>query len=477
MAELSESQLLLLDNMMYYSGAASTDKNVAEIAAEMYEAAERAERSGGKTDKAMFSGGFEDNPANIKAIADAILKDPQLRELQPTSSMDTDGVRATCFVDAQGEATLAIRGTGGYYDAWTDNFYGLYESETPVQKEFADWVKKQGDTYDNITITGHSKGGNLAQYATVLCGDSIDRCVSFDGQGFNKEFHEKYADGIAANQGKITSICADDDFVNVLLDPIAGKTVYLDVDSDFSGNHSSFNLWDQNKDLLDKKGNFNHTVDQGGLGKAVNTIADGLVAIINHLPSYLQKSVTNLIGSMIATGMSMDKLTAKDLASLGLDTLIVILETGYRALAKDLPFFFRALIDPLFENLFEKLADLAEEFSHNAPQQDDYRSSSDIESKQSAQSGLTNIHLLVDIQQLNHIAQEFASAITSMENVIQEVCAARVNGTVGTLINPKIRNKGQEIEQLAEKMRNLRAAIDKAAQQYETSEQKAAQLA
>lgn len=116
MAELNEEQLLLLNNMMYYSGATETTK-VSEIAENMIDDARAGKAS-------EFSGGFESNLENVEKIGNAILEDPELSNLYIRDSIDTDGVRASCFVDESGEATIAIRGTGGTYHAWTDNFQG-----------------------------------------------------------------------------------------------------------------------------------------------------------------------------------------------------------------------------------------------------------------------------------------------------------------------------------------------------------------
>ena len=41
--------------------------------------------------------------------------------------------------------------------------------------------------YTELTVTGHSKGANKAMYTTIMC-NNVTRCVSFDGQGFSKEF-------------------------------------------------------------------------------------------------------------------------------------------------------------------------------------------------------------------------------------------------------------------------------------------------
>ena len=53
-------------------------------------------------------------------------------------------------------------------------------------------------------------------YIAIL-DDSVDRCVSFDGQGFSDEFYEKYADQIAHNKNKIVNCSAESDYVNFLL--------------------------------------------------------------------------------------------------------------------------------------------------------------------------------------------------------------------------------------------------------------------
>ena len=59
-------------------------------------------------------------------------------------------------------------------------------------------------------MTGHSKGGNKAKYITLM-DDTVDHCVSFDGQGFSDEFMETYSDEIAARQHKIENHNVDYD--------------------------------------------------------------------------------------------------------------------------------------------------------------------------------------------------------------------------------------------------------------------------
>ena len=52
---------------------------------------------------------------------------------------------------------------------------------------------------DHVAVTGYSKGGNKAQYVTVVSAnaDLIDSCVALDGQGFSPEavsFWKQYPD-------------------------------------------------------------------------------------------------------------------------------------------------------------------------------------------------------------------------------------------------------------------------------------------
>lgn len=180
MAELSEKELLLLDNFMYISGSTNKNKTIDEVA--------RGILAYG-IEEGNLSGGITKEEA--ENILQEIQNNDNLKNLTISSSIDNEGIRASCFVDNQGNATVAFRGTGGSYEAWEDNLLGEYQTDTRYQQQAADFIRNNCSGYDNITVTGHSKGGNLAQYCTVLCGDQIDRCVSYDGQGFNKDFLSK----------------------------------------------------------------------------------------------------------------------------------------------------------------------------------------------------------------------------------------------------------------------------------------------
>ena len=212
MEELSERELLLLDNFMYCGDSANEGKTIRGILKDVH----NSDGSWNIEDLGRLSGGFEteEGGEDFKKVLDEIYSSNTLCSLRVAKSID-GGVRASCFEDPSGNAVVAIRDTGGIFAAWFENFKGGYQSDTAMQKDTEEFIKSL--KYDHITVTGHSKGGNLGMYVTVTCGDKIDRCVSFDGQGFGKDFLQKYESEISDNKNKIKSISAHNDFVNIIL--------------------------------------------------------------------------------------------------------------------------------------------------------------------------------------------------------------------------------------------------------------------
>ena len=127
---------------------------------------------------------------------------------------------------------FVFKGTSGTYE-WVDNVRGTYVSDTKRQikalKYYDKMYKLYADSVDKIYITGHSKGGNKAQYIGVLRGEDskIKHVYSFDGQGFNDLFFEKYKDLIKKNKKKITSISNENDFVNIIMKLAVGNKIYI----------------------------------------------------------------------------------------------------------------------------------------------------------------------------------------------------------------------------------------------------------
>lgn len=140
-----------------------------------------------------------------------------------TNDSDENGLRAACFVkrdsDGKVEDVAAIfRGTSGGAE-WKDDVMMANATASSIMNDAAKYIINLPEEYgNNITVSGHSKGGNKAQYVTIVT-DRIGRCVSFDGQGFSQEFLDFYSKRIKERKALITSISSQYDYVNALMYP------------------------------------------------------------------------------------------------------------------------------------------------------------------------------------------------------------------------------------------------------------------
>lgn len=160
--------------------------------------------------------------ANIDLSCINCLTDEQKNNWSISGIMDHNsqtGFYACVIKTAPGEAAVAFRGSEDWHDPsnlwndWIKADIGLLNSTgTSQHKEVRAFLNEMKDTldgYDSLTMTGHSLGGNLAEYATIVSrdyglADNIKRCVSFDGPGFSDEFLKEYSDDIARMSGLMT---------------------------------------------------------------------------------------------------------------------------------------------------------------------------------------------------------------------------------------------------------------------------------
>ncbi len=138
---------------------------------------------------------------------------------------------ALCYEDPDDpkHAIVTFHGTLDH-EEWKDNILGLYQSDTAAQLEALTYINSL--PYSNLTVVGHSKGGNKAQYVSIRS-DKVKRGVSFDGQGFSRDFIDKYPNEIKQNASKVKNYSLSTDFVHPLLFPLPGVTqLYVDGGSD-----------------------------------------------------------------------------------------------------------------------------------------------------------------------------------------------------------------------------------------------------
>lgn len=168
-----------------------------------------------------------------KAVKDAVELNPELGKMTLVNQSMCDGysdklIIACAFQDTNGNTYVAYRGTGD--GKWVDNGIGIANESSQMQQEanaYYDHVVESlhldTDRTGRIIITGHSKGGNEAQYVTLNSeyGYLIDNCYSIDGQGFSQDaidhFIGLYGEEYYLQQlKKMYSINGQDDYVHDL---------------------------------------------------------------------------------------------------------------------------------------------------------------------------------------------------------------------------------------------------------------------
>lgn len=99
---------------------------------------------------------------------------------------------------------IAFRGTDATMLGWKEDFNMTYSEYVPSQQSAKVYVNNILSQYPlDAVISGHSKGGNMAVYATVKSDDmylnQIKQVYNFDGPGFQTSFveSERYDDILA----------------------------------------------------------------------------------------------------------------------------------------------------------------------------------------------------------------------------------------------------------------------------------------
>lgn len=220
--QMSDESLLLLENLTYLdSGVAkaagvklpdlTTADNIEDYLS-VFDDDALAKLENNNTRMSGFMTGSE-WAATIRALR----SDPSIPSLK-CQNYDSQNF-AMCYTDKKGNAYVTFQGTANG-DEWIDNFQGLNVSDTECQKNALAYIESL--PYDNITVVGHSKGGNKAMYVAITS-DKVSKCLAMDGQGFSQEFLDKYRAEIELRGGNITNYSLDTDYVHILLFPIPGS--------------------------------------------------------------------------------------------------------------------------------------------------------------------------------------------------------------------------------------------------------------
>ncbi len=241
-------------------------------------------------------------------LLDAIRNNERLMDLRILALEEKSplaGSAAAFLNDKTGEAIIVFRGTGK--GEWRDNFLGgaatnAADGVSTTQQlgalawyhslDLADWY---------VTVTGHSKGGNKAKYLAIVEG-SVDRCVSFDGQGFSDEFVRHYAKQIADRQKIVENHNLEYDFVNILLNDVGERFYYkrqIPLQDGFLANHCANGFFKFRED-----GSFYVERAPEGQAKEMDALDRMINRILRSIPEKDREKAMDLIGTQVQAAMN-----------------------------------------------------------------------------------------------------------------------------------------------------------------------------
>ena len=163
-----------------------------------------------------------------------------------------------------GKHYITFRGTDDTIVGWKENFLLSVRDEVPAQRDAADYLRWAAETYPGqLVVAGHSKGGNLAVYASSVAEEEIqgriEKILNLDGPGFMPEFLEK--PGYRRIRGKIRTVVPQHTMVSSLLFRDSEVAV-VKSNAQFLSAHNGF-TWE-----VDGRGNFVRMGDRSPASKA-----------------------------------------------------------------------------------------------------------------------------------------------------------------------------------------------------------------
>ena len=217
------------------------------------------------------------------------------------------GFYACVIETSPGEAAVGFRGSEGFsdyknfVDDWGNADLKLLNSTLTTQQSEVDAFLAENKAllngYKSLEMTGHSLGGNLAEYATIMSSkygldDNITRCVSLDGPGFSDEFMAKNRLLIEKMSGKMThySWSLVGGLLNMVVPPI-----YLQVSNDANKlddeKYNCFTRHDTKFLAYDKETGMFIAGERDDFALALSIISND----IDDMPSFIGDALVNSI--------------------------------------------------------------------------------------------------------------------------------------------------------------------------------------
>jgi hypothetical protein len=192
---------------------------------------------------------FKDDPRFLKILGSCErYRGLELRAY--TNQFDPDQEKqfaALTIVTGDGSSFITYRGTDATLVGWKEDFNMSFSDVVPAQAEAVSYLEKMARQLRGpLRVGGHSKGGNLAVYASAFCGKKIQRRItavySNDAPGFTQVVIN--SPGYRAVQKKIRAFVPQDSVIGMLFEHEEDYTVVKSARSGLT-QHDIF-FWEVN---------------------------------------------------------------------------------------------------------------------------------------------------------------------------------------------------------------------------------------
>ncbi len=137
---------------------------------------------------------------------------------------------ACTFQTGSKASVIAFRGTDNTVVGWHEDFNFSINQETPAQRMAVLYLNQS--IAEEIYVCGHSKGGNLAMYASSFVHDYVQRRIvrvtSFDGPGFQPEIMKE--EGYQKILDRAFLILPESSVFGLLMNQMAARTIIRSTD-------------------------------------------------------------------------------------------------------------------------------------------------------------------------------------------------------------------------------------------------------
>ena len=156
---------------------------------------------------------------------------------------------AVCYQWEEHTRWIIFRGTDESLTGWKEDFMMTYSDLIPAQTDAIEYLRKQAELFEgNLSISGHSKGGNLSLYASAMQEEAIQNRIHkiycWDSPGVHRSILD--TEGYQRVVSKAKRYIPQDSIVGLMLE---SQVPYHIIESQGSGisQHSAL-MWNIEED-------------------------------------------------------------------------------------------------------------------------------------------------------------------------------------------------------------------------------------